>query len=369
MYHRFGGSASQGNNLVIEEVHSNQSHISLRMAPLVLAGTVLTHLFGGSAGREGTAIQMGASLADTLQRALRSTLRLSADDRRLLLMAGISGGFASVFGTPVAGFIFGMEVLSVGRIRYTAMVPCLAAAYVGDMTTRLWGIGHTHYPVMQALGLEPVLLLKIALAGICFGLISTVFVELTHGIKSLYGRSVPYPPLRPLIGGLVIIALVWLLNTHDYLGLSLPLILDSMNGNGVFWLAFLVKLVFTAITLGSGFLGGEVTPLFVIGSTLGYTLGTLLNVDPAFMAAIGFVAVFAGASNAPLASAIMALELFGGGSAAYIVLGCVVAYLASGHRGIYSTQRIDSPKAIGADVQEGESLQALAERRKERPTK
>lgn len=364
VYHRFGGSASQGNNLVIEEVHSNQSHISLRMAPLVLAGTVLTHLFGGSAGREGTAIQMGASLADTLQRALRSTLRLSADDRRLLLMAGISGGFASVFGTPVAGFIFGMEVLSVGRIRYTAMVPCLAAAYVGDMTTRLWGIGHTHYPVMQALGLEPVLLLKIALAGICFGLTSTVFVELTHGIKSLYGRSVPYPPLRPLIGGLVIIALVWLLNTHDYLGLSLPLILDSMNGNGVFWLAFLVKLVFTAITLGSGFLGGEVTPLFVIGSTLGYTLGTLLNVDPAFMAAIGFVAVFAGASNAPLASAIMALELFGGGSAAYIVLGCVVAYLASGHRGIYSTQRIDSPKAIGADVQEGESLQALAERRR-----
>ncbi|MBX3046380.1 MAG: voltage-gated chloride channel family protein [Anaerolineales bacterium] len=358
VYYRFGGAAAQGNNLVIEEVHSNQSHIPWRMAPLVLAGTVITHLFGGSAGREGTAIQMGASLADTLRRALR----LSPEDRRLLLMAGISGGFGSVFGTPVAGFIFGMEVLNVGRIRYAAIVPCLVAAYAGDMTTRLWGVGHTHYPVMQSFEIEPVLLLKVAAAGVLFGLTSMLFVELTHAVKHLLSQ-IKYPPLRPLVGGAAIIGLVWLLKTHDYLGLGIPLILQSVDSGGIIALAFLIKLVFTAITLGSGFLGGEVTPLFVIGSTLGYTLGALLHVEPAFMASIGFVAVFAGASNTPLASAIMAIELFGSGSMEYVFVGCVVAYLASGHRGIYATQRIDSPKAIGADVQVGESLSAVADRR------
>ncbi len=359
IYHRFAGAAAQGNNLVIEEVHSNQSRIPLRMAPLVLFGTVITHLFGGSAGREGTAIQMGASLADTLRRALR----LNADDRRLMIMAGISGGFGSVFGTPVAGFLFGMEVQSVGRIRYEGIVPCLVAAYVGDLVTRLWGVGHTHYPILAHIEIEPFMLLRVALAGILFGLTSIVFVELTHGIRHLQSRLVRYPPLRPLIGGSVIIALTLALNTQDYLGLGIPLIQQSVSGAGVVTFAFLFKLIFTAITLGSGYLGGEVTPLFVIGSTLGYTLGGLLGVDPTFMASIGFVAVFAGASNTPLACALMGMELFGGGSALYLILGCVVAYLASGHRGIYVTQRIASPKAVGVDIHTDESLKTLAERR------
>jgi len=359
IYHRFAGTAAQGNNLVIEEVHSNQSRIPLRMAPLVLLGTVITHLFGGSAGREGTAIQMGASLADSLRR----VLRLNADDRRLMIMAGISGGFGSVFGTPVAGFVFGMEVQSVGRIRYEGIVPCLVAAYVGDIVTRLWGVGHTHYPALANIEIEPLLLLKVALAGIVFGLTSIVFVELTHGIKHLQSRLVKYPPLRPLVGGLMIIALTLALNTQDYLGLGIPLIQQSISGSGVVTFAFLLKLVFTALTLGSGYLGGEVTPLFVIGSTLGYTLGGLLGVDPTFMASIGFVAVFAGASNTPLACALMAMELFGGGSSLYLILGCFVAYLASGHRGIYVTQRINSPKAVGVDIHLDESLKALADRR------
>lgn len=359
IYHRFAGTAAQGNNLVIEEVHSNQARIPLRMAPLVLLGTVITHLFGGSAGREGTAIQMGASLAD----ALRRILHLNADDRRLMIMAGISGGFGSVFGTPVAGFVFGMEVQSVGRMRYEGMIPCLVGAYVGDLVTRLWGVGHTHYPALANIEIEPLLLLKVALAGLIFGLTSILFVELTHGIKSLQSRWVKYPPLRPLIGGLVLIALTLILNTQDYLGLGLPLIQQSVSGIGVVTFAFLLKLIFTALTLGSGYLGGEVTPLFVIGSTLGYTLGGLLGVEPTFMASIGFVAVFAGASNTPLACAIMAMELFGGGSPVYLILGCVVAYLASGHRGIYVTQRIDSPKAAGVDVRADESLKALADRR------
>jgi H+/Cl- antiporter ClcA/CBS domain-containing protein len=359
IYHRFAGAAAQGNNLVIEEVHSNQTRIPLRMAPLVLLGTVITHLFGGSAGREGTAIQMGASLADSLRR----VLRLNAADRRLMIMAGISGGFGSVFGTPAAGFVFGMEVQSMGRIRYDGIIPCFVAATVGDLVIRLWGVGHTHYPTLENAALDPLLLLKVALAGLAFGLTSLLFVELTHGIKYLQSHFVKYPPLRPLIGGVLIILLTLALNTQDYLGLGIPLIAQSVSGAGVVTFAFLLKLIFTALTLGSGYLGGEVTPLFVIGSTLGFTLGGVLGVDPAFMASIGFVAVFAGASNTPLACALMGIELFGGGSPLYLILGCVVAYLASGHRGIYATQRISAPKAYGIDVLTDESLKAYADRR------
>jgi H+/Cl- antiporter ClcA len=359
LYYRFAGSASQGNNLVIEEVHLNQQPIPLRMAPFVLFGTVATHLFGGSAGREGTAIQMGASLAD----AARRLLRLSPEDRRLMLMAGISGGFGAVFGTPVAGFVFGMEVQSVGRIRYEGVIPCLVAALVGDLVTRAWGVTHSHYPTLVNVEIEPLLLLKVAAAGVAFGLTSILFVELIHAVKHAQSRWVKYPPLRALVGGAVIVGLTVLVGTQDYLGLSLPLIQQSVNGAGVPTFAFLLKLVFTAITLGSGFLGGEVTPLFVIGSTLGFTLGRLLGVDPVFMASIGFVAVFAGASNTPLACSLMAMELFGGGSAVYIVVGCVIAYLASGHRGIYVTQIVNAPKSFGVNVRADESLRALAERR------
>ena len=365
IYHRFAGTAARGNNLVIEEVHTNGSLIPLRMAPFVLFGTVVTHLFGGSAGREGTAIQMGASLADGLRRALR----LNPADRRLMIMAGIAGGFGSVFGTPMAGFVFGMEVQSVGRIRYDGIIPCLVAAVVGDLVTRGLGVKHSVYPVLANFEIEPVLLLKVALAGIAFGLCSILFVELIHRIKHWQSHWIKYPPLRSFVGGLVIVGLTLLVGTRDYLGLSLPLIQQSVSGTGVVTFAFLLKLVFTAITLASGFMGGEVTPLFVIGSTLGYTLGLALGVDPVLMASIGFVAVFAGASNTPLACSLMAMELFsvGGSSALYIIVGCVVAYLASGHRGIYNTQIVNAPKSMGVDVLADEPLHLLAERRSQKP--
>ncbi len=359
VYHRFAGAAARGNNLVIEEVNTNQARIPFRMAPFVLAGTIITHLFGGSAGREGTAIQMAASLADTLRR----ILRLNGEDRRLLLMAGISGGFSSVFGTPVAGFVFGLEVQSVGRIRYDGLIPCLVAACVGDLVTRAWGATHSHYPALAQVEIDPLLLVKVSIAGVLFGLTSLLFIELTHVVKRLQIRFIAYPPLRPLIGGGVIVVLTLILGQRDYLGLSLPLIQQSVSGEGVVTFAFLLKLIFTAITLGSGFLGGEVTPLFVIGSTLGYTLSVFLGIEPALLASVGFVAVFAGASNTPLACALMGIELFGGGAPLYLIVGCVVAYLASGHRGIYITQIVAAPKSTHVRVLDNENLQDLAERR------
>jgi H+/Cl- antiporter ClcA len=342
VYQRWGSTAARGTNLVLERLHTDpgDGRIPLRMAPLILLGTVWTHLFGGSAGREGTAVQMGASLADGVWRALR----LPQPDRRLAIMAGISGGFGGVFGTPLAGFVFGMEVQSAGRIRYEGVIPCFVSAVVADLTARWLGTTHAHYPQLPASELDPLLLLKVLLAGVAFGLTALLFIEVTHTVKRVVGR-LTNPLLRPLVGGGLILLLTLLLGTQDYLGLSLPLLNHALDGTGVVASAFLLKLLFTAVTLGSGFVGGEVTPLFVIGGTLGYTLAAPLGLEPTLLAALGMAAVFAGASNTPLACTLMGIELFGGGAALYLALACFISYLASGHRGIYGQQRLGSFKA------------------------
>ncbi len=341
MYTRFGATSSRGNALVIEEIHVNEARVPARMAIFVLLGTLITHLFGGSAGREGTAVQMGASLADSLRR----VLGITGNDRRLLLMAGVSAGFSSVFGTPMAGFVFGMEVQHMGKIRYEGLLPCFVGALVGDLTTRAWGVGHSHYPLMPMMPLEPLLLVKILIGAVAFGLASMAFILCVEGVKTLQARWVRSVPMRPFFGGLVVLGLALALQTDAYLGLGLPLIKASTDGQEVFVLAFALKLVFTGITLGSGFVGGEVTPLFAIGATLGATLSPILGVEQGLLASVGFIAVFAGASNTPLACTLMGIELFGGGSAIYLLVGCFVAYFVSGHHSIYSTQRLDSPKA------------------------
>ncbi len=343
VYHHGAGRAAGGTGLVIDEIHEPTTWVPRRMAPLVYGGTIVTHLVGGSAGREGTAIQMAGSLTDLCSRALR----LGPDARRLMLIAAIAGGFGSVFGVPLAGCVFALEVQTVGRLRHDALVPALTASVVGHLVVLGLDVRHTATPVIAHVDLDVTLLAKVAVAGLAFGLASEAFVELTHGLRRLFAVLVPWPPLRPALGGVLVVALTAIVGTRDYLGLSLPLATGALAGGvGLVAGAFALKLLFTSLTLGSGFQGGEVTPLFVIGATLGVALGRLLDVPVPLLAAVGFVAVFAGAANTPLACTIMGVELFGAAPVVPLAVGCVVAYVFSGHRSIYATQRVESPAAV-----------------------
>ena len=358
MYRNFGTAVEAGNNLILDEIHDPKRTIPVRMTPLILIGTFMTHLFGGSAGREGTAIQTGASLADQLAR----PFRMNAVERRVLLMAGISAGFASVFGTPLAGAIFGMEVLAFGTISYDAIAPCFIAAFIGDFTTHAWGIQHTIYRVTAVPSLSVKGILLASVAGAAFGVVGMGFAKLTHAIGHLFKKHIKWAPLRPFTGGVIVAIAVFAIGTTKYIGLGVPTIVAAFDGRQPPY-DFAVKLLFTAVTLGAGFKGGEVTPLFFIGATLGNALSYLLPLPPSLLAGMGFVAVFAGAANTPIASTFMAVELFGAEAGAYAAIACVVSYLFSGHAGIYHAQRVGSSKHQHLAEEEGLSLAMVAKLR------
>ena len=371
MYLAIGKKAEGGNNLVVEQIHQPGGGIPARLAPLVLIGTVVTHLFGGSAGREGTAVQMGGSIASTLAR----LLRLKGPDIRLILMAGVAAGFGAVFGTPLAGAVFAMEVLTIGRMSYEALIPCLIAAIVGDRVCIACGAHHTQYAIAsfsEKILLQPVphldtfLAAKVLLASIAFGLASVLFAELAHGLSHLF-KLVKWPLLRPVIGAAIVIALALLIG-RDYLGLGVSspyphdvTILSCFTPGGASPWSWWWKILFTAVTLSCGFKGGEVTPLFFIGAALGNTMAHLLGAPVDLFAGLGFVAVFAGATNTPLACTLMGIELFGSGPVIYIAIACFVAYLFSGHTGIYLSQKIHTPKTLSSDLPPNLSLRTHRE--------
>lgn len=343
VYERFGKPVQEGVNLVLDRVHDGGAEIPARMAPMVLVGTVLTHLFGGSAGREGTAVQMGASLADFVAH----RFRVSPQVRKKLVIAGIAGGFGAVFGTPIAGAVFGLEVLMVGRLEVDALLPAMVAALVGDLTTRSLGVSHTPYPQVPELSFGPLVMGKWLVFAACIALVTTVFVELLHALKSQGKKRLPRLPVRMFVGGVVIVVAWKAIGTSNFLGLGVPLLVRAFDDPNLPVYVFAAKLVFTAVTLGAGFLGGEVTPLFVVGATLGSVLARVLGLPVGLGAAVGMAGVFAAASNAPLALAIMATELCGAHVFVHAALVCVVATLLTGHRGIYPAQRVFAKKGGG----------------------
>jgi H+/Cl- antiporter ClcA len=287
---------------------------------------------------------------------------------RILLMTGIAAGFGAVFGTPVTGAIFALEVLAIGRIRYDALLPCFIASILADIICTSWGITHTRYNISFVAGqantfsfipFDLMFLLKVVIAGIAFGLASFAFAELSHVIKDISNRFIKTKWLIPFIGGLIIIALTFLAGTTDYLWLGLTSkepggisIVNAFNENGVDSWSWLWKIVFTAVTLGMGFKGGEVTPLFFIGAALGNTLAVLLGAPVDLFAGLGFIAVFAGATNTPLACTLMGIELFGTTHVLYFGIACILAYYFSGHSGIYQSQLISYRKHLPFESEE-----------------
>jgi H+/Cl- antiporter ClcA len=359
IYAYLGKNSDQGNNLIIAESRQRGEGIPKRMAPIILATTVITHLFGGSAGREGTAVQIGGSIAALMGR----WFRLNEADTKVMLTAGIAAGFGAVFGTPITGAIFALEVLALGQIRYNALFPALAASMIADITVSAWGIHHTIYHIdsvphtsyfmSNLLHVDLLLLLKIMVAAIAFGLSSLIFSEMVKEVKVIFSKTIPVRWLIPCAGGLIIIALTFINGKQDYLSLGIDpqypgaiTIPSAFHAGGADTWSWLWKTIYTTVTVGSGFKGGEVTPLFYIGATLGNTLSQLLNAPVSLFAALGFIAVFAGATNTPLACTVMGMELFGSEYAVYFAIACFTAYFFSGKSGIYSAQFVTDLRSL-----------------------
>jgi H+/Cl- antiporter ClcA len=297
-----------------------------------------------------------------------------------VLIAGIAAGFGAVFGTPLTGAIFAMEVLTIGRIQYNALLPCLIASIIGDVTVAAWGVHHTSYHIdifataphwfSAYLSFDFVLLFKIMIASAAFGLASYLFAWMVHGIKSFFVKRIPIPWLIPVLGGLIIIGLTALIGKPDYLSLGVDpeyagavTIPSAFHAGGAHTWSWLWKTIYTTITLATGFKGGEVTPLFYIGATLGNTLSVLMDAPVSLFAALGFIAVFAGATNTPLACTIMGVELFGGQYVLFFAVACFTAYFFSGHSGIYNAQRIGVPKVADTRFSDAATLSEAGNRR------
>ena len=340
-----------GTEKIIEAVHRHSGKMKLTVVPVKLVVTIITIAFGGSAGKEGPAAQIGAALASGFS----GLLRFSDQDRKKLVICGISAGFATVFGTPIAGALFGVEVLFVGTMLYDVLLPSFVAGIVGYQVSSAFGITYFH----EAVSLVPVfssyLFLKICLAGLFFGLCSLTLIESIYLFERLSHRVKVWKPIKGLIGGLALIILSLLFSTR-YLGLGLETIRLSLDGGSIPGVAFLLKILFTAITLSFGGSGGIVTPIFFVGATAGSVFGSILGFDPKLFAAIGMVSLLAGAANTPISASIMAIELFGPEIAPYAAVACVISFLMTGHRSVYPSQVLSFAKSSSLEVAKGSEM-------------
>ena len=333
LYRVTGDKHDKGTNMILASLRS-EAQLPVQMAPLIFVTTIITHFVGGSAGREGAALQLGGSLGDLFGKALQ----LREKDKRILIHAGMSAAFSAIFRTPVAAAIFAMEVGCVGTMQYAALVPCVIASLTASFVAEQFGFPLAHFEVLDVPALTPVTAGKTLLLGILCAALSIVFCVILHRTEHGLKKLLHNPYLRVAAAGTMLVGLGMLLRTEDYFGIGTESIVAAVGGKAV-WYAFLLKMLFTAITLGGGFKGGEIVPSFFVGATFGCVFGQIAGISPSLCAAVGMVALFCGVTNCPLASLFISAELFGMASVPYCLLVVAVSYLLSGYYGLYKEQR------------------------------
>lgn len=334
IYHMGGIHEDKGTNLVINAVRG-ETPMAFRTAPLIFIASTLTHLCGGSSGREGAALQLGGSIACSVGQ----WLGFKQEDRRILVVCGMASAFSALFGTPLTSAVFAMEVVHVGVMHYAALVPATLSALVAALLAKSLGLAPTAYSVAQVPGLSALSLVQTVALGVLCALVAILFCQCMHVAHDFYQRFLPNPYLRAAAGGAIVVLLTLLVGTRDYNGAGGEVIAAAVAGFTV-PPAFLLKMLFTALTLGAGYKGGEIVPVFFTGATFGCLVGPFLGLPSSFAAAAGMAAVFCGVTNCPMASLILAYELFGGQGLGMYAVVCAVSYLVSGYGGLYSAQEI-----------------------------
>ena len=340
-----------GTEKIIEAVHKHSGRIKATVVPVKLVATIITIAFGGSAGKEGPAAQIGAAVTSTVS----NLLRFDDRDRKKLVICGISAGFATVFGTPIAGAIFGVEVLFVGGMLYEVLLPSFVAGIVGYQVSSALGITYFHEPLKFVPVFSSLFFIKVCVAGIFFGLCSLLLIESLRFFERVSGRITIWSPLKGILSGSVLIILTFFFSTR-YLGLGLDTIKTAVEGGNVPGGAFLLKILFTAITLSFGGSGGIITPIFFIGASAGHVFANVLGFDATIFSAIGMVALLAGAANTPISASIMAIELFGPEIGSFAAVACVVSFLMTGHRSVYPSQILSLTKSTSLTVEHGREM-------------
>jgi len=343
-----------GTEKVIEAIHRRSGHINVLVVPVKLFTTVVTLAAGGSAGKEGPCAQIGGGISSVLA----DIFKFDNADRKKLVICGISAGFASVFGTPIAGAIFGIEVLFIGIILYDVLLPSFIAGVIGYQVSAAFGIEYFYHPIKFVPAFSELFFAKVVLAGIFFGICSLTLIEGMKFFKKLADKITIWEPLKGVIGGTALVVLALIFSTK-YLGLGLETIESALEGQSVAWWSVPVKIVFTCITLTFGGSGGMVTPLFFVGATAGSLFANLMGLDLATFAGIGMVCLLAGSANTPIAASILAVELFGPEVAPYAAVACVASFLMTGHRSVYPSQVLAMKKSSSIDVEMGIEVEEI----------
>ena len=348
IYRLFGLRNNRGTNEIIDAI-LNGKPVSPMVAPVIFLASSITHLFGGSAGREGAALQLGGSVASGIGK----ILKLREKDRTVLIMSGMSAVFAGLFGTPLTATIFCMEFESVGTLFTPALLPCYLAAFVASRVSLALGVHAETYILNTAVSLGMATLFRFAVLAVLVSLLGIVMCRVFHEAEHLAAHHLPNPFLRIAVGGAVIAVMTLIVGDHRFNGAGMDMALGAVAGN-TDWYSFLVKMLFTAVTLAAGFKGGEIVPTFCIGATFGCLLGGLLGLEPGIAAAVGLVGLFCCATNSPLASIVLSVEMFGGANLYLFALICVICFVLSGHSGLYASQIIQFAKA--EEITKGEEV-------------